>query len=833
MLAGYNYKNLASITLQNAGLATDNTITIPTFDASILPQTPFYATIMPVTQLANNSNSEIIIATGSTTSGTNTILSVTRAQRNTSAISWNAGEAVLTQAVYVEDIPNYTAGDGINIENEVISFDGGAETVSNTTPSSSFTLNTLSGKPISLSIYGDTYQQTYTGKNLIGFANIASGTGNNVNYTLSNTKVVANGTTTGSSNIIPRSSTGISLPAGTYTVSFNKVSGSYSRPATEATAFYIRTSGGTVLAEVSMTALESGTATPTTITLTETTLIAIQLYANAAGQIFNNLEFTVQIETGSTATSYEPYVGGVPSPNPDYPQAVQVVTGEQTVTITDGASESQSFEINLGKNLFDKNNANVIQGWINATNGAITETTNDRTIYIECQANTTYTITRAATTANNRFRCGTASSLPTTGVAGAVKDIYNPDNGTSSDSNFTYTTNSTASYLVIQIYTTQNTEITWEDMLNTIQIETGSTATSYAEYFTPIELCKIGSYQDYIYKSNGNWYIHKELASRNLSANASTDNWNRDNSSGGRYYANRGATFYGGLGGSSDKLCSHVSNNTSDSPYFLLGNAQFFQFRNGDTTWGTLTAFTNWLTTNTVMAYYPLATATDTQITDATLISQLEAVSLYTGTNAITVSSTNLPALLLITSYANTINGKFRDVVWKGDTTSGVTQLKDQLGENIFPNLKDEQVTSAKIDFTTLLSQKYSFAASDFNASSANVTVLASGTEITIRTNPEKTLFEVYGRFTTTATTVAETSVYIQTDLRPSQTMIITPVGFMTGVDSNGKMNGNFASQTMTIGTDGKMTFRSVNWSDSSSQNRMTSFTFPTLITVE
>lgn len=34
----------------------------------------------------------------------------------------------------------------------------------------------------------------------------------------------------------------------------------------------------------------------------------------------------MQLEQGSTATSYEPYVGGVPSPNPDYPQEVQNTT---------------------------------------------------------------------------------------------------------------------------------------------------------------------------------------------------------------------------------------------------------------------------------------------------------------------------------------------------------------------------------------------------------------------------------------------------------------------------------------------------------------------------
>lgn len=33
-------------------------------------------------------------------------------------------------------------------------------------------------------------------------------------------------------------------------------------------------------------------------------------------------EVTFQLETGSTATEYEPYCGGVPSPNPDYPQDI-------------------------------------------------------------------------------------------------------------------------------------------------------------------------------------------------------------------------------------------------------------------------------------------------------------------------------------------------------------------------------------------------------------------------------------------------------------------------------------------------------------------------------
>lgn len=54
-----------------------------------------------------------------------------------------------------------------------------------------------------------------------------------------------------------------------------------------------------------------------------------------------------QLELGSTATAYEPYVGGTASPNPDYPQAVNTVAGEQTITISD-STNTQSHTIDLG-----------------------------------------------------------------------------------------------------------------------------------------------------------------------------------------------------------------------------------------------------------------------------------------------------------------------------------------------------------------------------------------------------------------------------------------------------------------------------------------------------
>ena len=54
-----------------------------------------------------------------------------------------------------------------------------------------------------------------------------------------------------------------------------------------------------------------------------------------------------QLEESSTATSYEPYVGAIASPNPDYPQDVNVVSGSQTIAITSDGN-TQQYPITLG-----------------------------------------------------------------------------------------------------------------------------------------------------------------------------------------------------------------------------------------------------------------------------------------------------------------------------------------------------------------------------------------------------------------------------------------------------------------------------------------------------
>ena len=64
--------------------------------------------------------------------------------------------------------------------------------------------------------------------------------------------------------------------------------------------------------------------------------IAVALYATreSTTDIGNYVDYTnIQLEQSSTATSYEPYVGGIPSPNSDYPQEVNRVTGNVNIKI--------------------------------------------------------------------------------------------------------------------------------------------------------------------------------------------------------------------------------------------------------------------------------------------------------------------------------------------------------------------------------------------------------------------------------------------------------------------------------------------------------------------
>lgn len=153
------------------------------------------------------------------------------------------------------------------------------------------------------------------------------------------------------------------------------------------------------------------------------------------------------------------------------------------VTLTDAlAGESlRGLKVygGCGKNLFDKDNAAYLIGYFSKTNTAITTHANARTIYIPCEPNTTYTISR--NTSYTNFHFGYTTVLPAVGVA---VNGYHGD-ATGSVTSFTLTTGADAKYLVSYIYNgyaAEGTENAWDTIIGGIQIEQGSTATAWEEY---------------------------------------------------------------------------------------------------------------------------------------------------------------------------------------------------------------------------------------------------------------------------------------------------------------------------------------------------------------
>lgn len=55
----------------------------------------------------------------------------------------------------------------------------------------------------------------------------------------------------------------------------------------------------------------------------------------------------VMLELGSTATEYEPYCGGIPSPNPDYPQPIESIKSVELVSSNADGSKSATRTIDL------------------------------------------------------------------------------------------------------------------------------------------------------------------------------------------------------------------------------------------------------------------------------------------------------------------------------------------------------------------------------------------------------------------------------------------------------------------------------------------------------
>lgn len=132
----------------------------------------------------------------------------------------------------------------------------------------------------------------------------------------------------------------------------------------------------------------------------------------------------------------------------------------------------------VGKNLFDKNNANILDGsYLDIGNGVITNNGANKTLYIPITGGKNYTVTKRV---SDRFSIATTSVLPEAGVS-LIDKIQ--DN---SATNLTLFASRNAKYLCVHYYRTSDT-LTPQQILDSIQIKEGSTATEYEPFGDTID----------------------------------------------------------------------------------------------------------------------------------------------------------------------------------------------------------------------------------------------------------------------------------------------------------------------------------------------------------
>lgn len=200
------------------------------------------------------------------------------------------------------------------------------------------------------------------------------------------------------------------------------------------------------------------------------------------------------------------------TPTPSSPVPVQVVTGENTVKIH-------------GKNLVGFAVGSASSNGITATyysDGSIvlngTATSNSFVRYDLIQPITVTAGQNYTLSANNTSTIGSASKYASVRLNTGAGD----DTGTES---FLYNLNATntfskttdTTYYRLTIRTASG--LSYDNFVIKPMLELGSTATAYEPYqeqsyevnLGNIELCKIGTYQDYIWKDGDTWKVHKAI----------------------------------------------------------------------------------------------------------------------------------------------------------------------------------------------------------------------------------------------------------------------------------------------------------------------------------
>lgn len=591
--------------------------------------------------------------------------------------------------------------------------------------------------PLKSTLKGNATQTTYSGVNQIGLQDMSSITASGLTFSISNGVLTVNGTASAK-------------------VDFQQVL--YNMTQNTSKTLYLFLDSGTFTAGAIGVHLNEGntqvsfvqvlydaTSLKTTKTLDLTNINQVWLYA-ISGSVFSNAKFRVML-SDSSSDSYEPYVGGVASPNPDYPQKVKVVTGHNTVTVTGknifGDGEQGGILPGDGSYSTNANNWRTKDYYVIDTAKTYTYSlTNKDTNYIlrvvyydknkkfmqvDANSNTSYTFTPIANSAfiklvmylpgvvmtqavideiKPQFEVGSTETTfephqeqsYALYLGGNVFDLSDVEENKSITASGGYVGNSSVcnlsgytpvvsgleyrlTYDYTSLLNTSNRSMCYYDKDKVFIRGNGYVPTSKNQTFTmpdnaryvrfsydknctdisfstdatPIELCKIEDYQDYLFKQNGKWYKHNAIGIKTFTGQ---ENWTYTSVTRGSLfrYANMTDNLKVGSYAPYSYYYKGIKSSNSGSrtnyQFYLQSGNNFVDFI--DNRFTDVDNFKNWLTTHNVKIYYVLATPTAVQITNQTIIDQLNAIekakSYKTQTNISSMYNTDNAQMIISAS---------------------------------------------------------------------------------------------------------------------------------------------------------------------------------------
>ena len=321
------------------------------------------------------------------------------------------------------------------------------------------------------------------------------------------------------------------------------------------------------------------------------------------GTTLNTTSFYIKdimLQKGSTATEYEPY-------------------------------KEQSTLIDMNKpNLFDKDNANILNAYFNGNTGLLVGDSSTYLTYIPCKPNTTYNIQKII---SSRFAIYISADIPK--VGGAITYVT----GNANVNNLQFTTNSDANYLIIYYYKSDVDTLTEQEILDSIKIYEGIGTDDY------YELSSMNDIKDILTIQNGQANINQKIGKIVLDG---SENWDSMNTKFGIEFRLLNLSFK--LNSSKDNVPNIISDRfIATTPDMMWNNVLVgitiattsarILISLSDTSITTVDEFKTWLSENPVTVYYELAEPQTISLNGS------YDIELFNGINNITTNDELQPSL--------------------------------------------------------------------------------------------------------------------------------------------------------------------------------------------